>query len=119
MSNPIEIEIKHFFIEHINIDIKNIVENGVIINNKPFLEELVVLFLKTVHNGKILGLETNKPSQKTVEEIINLMPMALVELDPVDFEGDDALTIEELSETTAIYLYENISLNQIKGISLK
>lgn len=119
MSNPIVIEIKKFFIEHINIDIKSIVDNGVVVNNKPYLEELVFFFLKAVHNGKIRGLETNKPSQKTVEEIINLMPMAIVELDPVDFEGDDALTIEELSETTAIYLYENISLNQIKGIFLK
>lgn len=105
---------------HININVTQILNDGVVIDNSGNIIRAIKLFISDIENNNIdmIELSENTDIEKTIENIFHCFVIALVEVDPVDFEGNDPLDVSILMETTSGYICDSILLGQINGVSI-
>lgn len=111
--------IKDIILKNININENKILDDGIAFSNYKQVQETSLEIVTFIKNEKISNLMINEDYEKnkTVENITSIFVLALIDVDPVDFEGDEPLVISELIDTTSFYILESIKKQEINGIS--
>jgi len=95
---------------------KSILESESDIDSKDEIIKIVKFFLLCVKNNEIKHLEFSGDINETIKYVVELFPIGLHELDPVDFEGDEPNSIEEMIETTSYFILQDVKLNKIPNL---
>lgn len=105
---------------HIDINVEKILEDGVAFDNSTAITSGIEAFLHDIDCNKIdfISHDSTIDSSLAVDNILHCFVLALVEVDPVDFEGNDPLDVKMLMETTAEYIFDSIQSNQVIGVSI-
>lgn len=118
MKNAEIKKIKAIIEHHLNVDVKTMLANGDIFDNSKEIKKVSKILVERIHKGFIPAIKSINPTKQTVLDIYNLFPIALTTLNPADFEGVDALSVEELIDIASLYIFEEIKENRISGLSL-
>ncbi len=119
-SDEISKSIQESLNNNININVCQILDDGIAYDNSDSIIEGIVALIKDIDNDKVLLLsrDGNTNKEETIENLFHCFVLALVEIDPIDFEGNDPLDVRMLMETTADYIFDGIKQKQIHGIKL-
>jgi predicted nuclease of restriction endonuclease-like RecB superfamily len=116
----LEKELTILFKSHIDVDIKKLLEDGLTINNKnnvlKVLNEFLILHTK---NDSVLNVDSTKIKEIRTEIFERSIPIALTEIEATDFEGSDALSIDELINISVHNIISDILQMNIGGIKIK
>lgn len=110
----IELSIKKSLLSKWSITRNDILEKK--INGYLELDKITHNLLNDFKSGKIKHISCNQISDEDVDYILGLFPISLHELDPIDFEGDDPLSIDELFETASYYIFSDIKSHKLKNV---
>ena len=83
---------------------------------KDKLKKCVESFLNDIENKKIEHINIESRSNETVIYILELFTIAMHELNPIDFEGNEPLNIEEMLKTTAFYIFMDLKSHRIPNL---
>lgn len=116
----LEKELTILFKNHIDVDVKKLLEDGLTINNKnnvlKALNEFLILHTK---NDSVLNVDSTKIKEIRTEIFERSIPIALTEIEATDFEGSDALSIDELINISVHNIISDILQMNIDGIKIK
>lgn len=119
MSDTIHEQIFKNLKENISIDTKQVIADGLVLDNKNEIVRSSKELVKSIARGDFDRLTAHKPDKSTVLAIYQNFPIALTEIDPVDFEGDDPLIIDELLQTAVNYIIEDLKNDKIPKLTIK
>lgn len=118
-SDRIVSKINEILKNEIKIDTADILDKGERYDNLSNLESAVSVLLDHIERDSVDHIETNEDyNRKTViQEVSGLFVLGLVNIEPSDYEGDEPLVVEEMIETSSLYIFNQIQKQEIKGLS--
>lgn len=118
-SDRIVLKISEILKNEIKIDIGSVLDKGESYDNLSNLECAVSVLLDQIESNSVSNIEINEDYNRkvTVQEISGLFVIGLINIEPSDYEGDDPLVVEEMIETSSLYIFNQIQKQEIKGLS--
>lgn len=112
-------KINYIIKKEVNIDVKKVLSSGEGYNNTPQIKRATLLLIDSIKKDLIPNIEINEDynENNVLNELTNLFVIGLIDVSPLDFEGDEPLDVNELIETSSLYIYNHIQKQSIKGIS--
>ncbi len=118
-SNKIVSKINEILKNEIKIDIESVLDKGESYDNLSKLENAVSILLDQIERNSVDNIEINEEyNRKTVvQDISGLFVIGLINIEPSDYEGDEPLVVEEMIETSSLYIFNQIQKQEIKGLN--
>lgn len=116
----LEKELSDLFKTFVKVDIDKLLETGESIDNKNNVLRVIHEFLVLhILNDSVLIVDENKIKEIRKDIFNKCIPIALSEIEAVDFEGVGALTVDELVKIAIDNIISDILQLNIEGVKIK